>query len=86
MTMSRIWTRGVRPVSGMLVTAAASPSQCECQCGYGPGPGHGYDRGPEYGYEYEHDCVRSTDERPARTAQFLPDSPVRVNSPVLTAA
>lgn len=28
MTTSRIWTRGVLPVSGMLVTGAASPSQC----------------------------------------------------------
>lgn len=40
MTTSRIWTRGVRPVSGMLVTGAAAPSQCVCeqcvyeQCGY----------------------------------------------------
>ncbi|GAA2271618.1 hypothetical protein GCM10010234_02670 [Streptomyces hawaiiensis] len=32
MTTSRIWTREFLPVSGMLVTAAASPSRCAYGC------------------------------------------------------
>ncbi|GAA3234614.1 hypothetical protein GCM10020256_51740 [Streptomyces thermocoprophilus] len=87
MTTSRIWTRGVRPVSGMLVTAAASPFQCadgETDGDTGRVTDGGRDAD---GVRCESPAslrgrrcrVRPSDERATPSARFHARSPVPVN-------